>query len=466
VADAHELPDAALLEHEQVFRVADLKHDLTDVMLSGSAAAGKAMVAASRLRRPAVPIEADVQDLSDEVRIGLFICTCNDTLASRTALERVRELAAMIPDVVHSELIISACHPNGADTIAAAMQRSNITRVILASCVCCPLEFQCISCNDQRTRARLHLFERLGLPRSRFETINIRDSFLDIASDEDVVEKAREMLRSSFIRARYMQPLRLGHTEIGNNVLVLGGDDIGRSCALNLEQQGFRVRLVHNPYLESGPPRTQQHPADECGGSNITHIDSAGIKEIRGQMGDFTVLARQGDANRRWKADIICLIDEAVLSLGLQEEAPGLKKLYRYDFAFFHTPQAGIFRVLPRTLERVQQFEAGAALAAQVARSAAEAFLQDHLLSPKVDPERCRGCGRCVDICPFNAIRLADGPTGNYCAEVVQHNCVGCGGCVGICPVTALDMPYFSNQMLEALVADVLAGGKTYNEAT
>jgi ferredoxin len=59
-----------------------------------------------------------------------------------------------------------------------------------------------------------------------------------------------------------------------------------------------------------------------------------------------------------------------------------------------------------------------------------------------------------------------DGPTGNYSAEIVRHNCVGCGGCVGRCPVTALDMPYFSNQMLEALVADVLAGGNTYDETT
>ncbi len=466
VADAYELPDTALLDQEQVFRVADLKRDLTDVMLSGSAAAGKAMVAASRLRRPAVPVEADVQDLSDEVRIGFFLCTCNDTLASRTALERVRDLAAMIPDVVHSELLISACHPKGADTIAAAMKKTNITRVILASCVCCPLEFQCISCNDQRTRARLHLFERLKLPRSRFETINIRDSFLDAPSDEAVVEKAREMLRSSFIRARYMEPLRLGHTKIGNNVLVLGGGDMGRSCALNLEQQGFKVRLVHNPQLEGDPARTQQHPTDECGNGSITHVDSASIKKIRGQIGDYTILARQNDSSRRWKADIVCLVDEAVLSLGLQEEPAGLKKLYRYDFAFFHTPQAGIFRVLPRTLERVQQFEAGAALAAQVARSAAEAFLQDHLLSPKVDPERCRGCGRCVDICPFNAIRLVDGPIGIYTAEVARHNCVGCGGCVGICPVTALDMPYFSNQTLEALVADALAGEKTNYEAS
>jgi ferredoxin len=234
---------------------------------------------------------------------------------------------------------------------------------------------------------------------------------------------------------------------------------------LNLEQQGFKVRLVHNPKLEDDPSKTP-HSVEECGGKNITHVDSAVIKEIRGQMGDYTILAKQGDASRRWKADIVCLIDEAMLPLSLQEDISGLKKLYRYDFAFFHTPQAGIFCVRPRTIERVQQFEAGAALAAQVARSAAEAFMQDHLLSPKIEKERCRGCGRCVDICPFNAIRLVPDEVGIYTAEVVRHNCVGCGGCVGRCPVTALDMPYFSNQVLEALVADVLAGGKTYNEAS
>ena len=122
VADAYELPDAALLQQEQVFRVADLKHDLTDVMLSGSAAAGKAMVAASRLRRAAVPRETDVEDLSDEVRIGFFLCTCNDTLASRAALERVRDLAERVHGVVYSGTLMSACHPAGADMIAEAVQ--------------------------------------------------------------------------------------------------------------------------------------------------------------------------------------------------------------------------------------------------------------------------------------------------------------------------------------------------------
>jgi heterodisulfide reductase subunit A-like polyferredoxin len=463
VADESELPDASLLQEDaDVHRVVDLQHDLMDVMISGSVAAGRAMAAASRLRAPAVPYEKDVQDMSDEVRIGFFLCTCNDTMASRSALERVQKLFERAPGVVHSELIVSACHPRGADLIAETMKRKGLTRVVLASCVCCPLEFQCNSCNDQRTRARIHLFERLGLPRSRFETINLRDHLSAHHMDDDaVVEKARDLLRASFLRARYMGPLTQGTTRIGKNVLILGGGDIGRSCAMNLDLQGFRVRLVHNPRVDGQEHDGRPHPLPPPEeGRKIIHVESAAIRDIRGHMGDFTILAREGDANRRWRADIVCLVDASVLSLALDENTDGLKKLYRYDFAFFHTPQAGLFRVQPQTLERVREFEAGAALAAQVARGAAEAFLKDHMLSPQVDPERCRGCGRCEEICPFNAISLVPGVAGIYTAEVVRHNCVGCGACVGRCPVMALDMPYFSNRVLEALVTDAMTGGK------
>jgi heterodisulfide reductase subunit A-like polyferredoxin len=194
-------------------------------------------------------------------------------------------------------------------------------------------------------------------------------------------------------------------------------------------------------------------------GRAITHVKEAVVEEILGHVGDFTVKVNEAGKRRRWRADMICLTDENVIPLAIPEELLGLKKFYRYNFAFFHTPQPGLYRVLPRTLERVNAFEAGAALAAQVARAAAEAFLKDHELSPHVDPERCRGCGRCVEICPFDAVTLVPGEDGIFHAEVLRHNCVGCGGCVGRCPVTALDIPYFSNRLLEEIVAGTLAGG-------
>jgi len=328
--------------------------------------------------------------------------------------------------------------------------------------VCCPLEFECISCNDQRTRPRIHLFERHGLDRSSFEMINLRDHLqAEALSEDEIVAKARDFLAAALIRTRFMGPLRQGTTEIGKHILILGGSEIGWSCALNLDLQGFKVRLVHNCRLAGDAQasgRTYQRAGSMPRGRDITHIPEAVIVEILGHVGNFTVVVQEGGKRRRWRADMVCLTDENVISLAIPEDLLGLKKFYRYNFAFFHTPQPGLYRVLPRTLERVNAFAAGAALAAQVARAAAEAFLKDHELSPHVDPERCRGCGRCADICPFGAMTLVPGPDGIFAAEVLRHNCVGCGGCVGRCPVTALDIPYFSNRLLEEIVAGTLSG--------
>jgi heterodisulfide reductase subunit A-like polyferredoxin len=206
------------------------------------------------------------------------------------------------------------------------------------------------------------------------------------------------------------------------------------------------------------PDAVRKRPTDTSVGTSITHVKEAEIEEIRGHVGDFVVVLKEGGVRRHRRADVVCLTDNNVLPLAIPEDTSGLKKLYRYNFAFFHTPQMGLYRVLPRTLERVNAFEAGAALAAEVATATAEAFLKDHELSPRVDPELCRGCGRCADICPFNAIRMVSSGGGMLTAEVVRHNCVGCGGCVGRCPVTAMDIPYFSNQLLEEIVVKTLSG--------
>ena len=46
----------------------------------------------------------------------------------------------------------------------------------------------------------------------------------------------------------------------------------------------------------------------------------------------------------------------------------------------------------------------------------------------RVDPQVCRGCWRCVHLCPTHAIRTTDGS-----AEVISQKCIGCGLCVSGC---------------------------------
>lgn len=454
--------DHFLLGHVIHHRIGEFRADLLAMMLAGSVTAGYAIAVAKPLRAKDVVEPARAPNFSDGIRLGVFLCTCNGTMASYSALTQILEGAKKGPEVAHGEMVFSACHPRGSDRIAAAVKEHRLNRVILASCACCPLEFQCISCNDQRNRTRIHLFDEHGLDRSSFEMINLRDYLsVEHLSEEDVIGRARDLFRAALIRTRFLGPLRQGITEIGKDILILGGSPVGISSALNLDLQGFRVRVVHQCRLanESAPPIASAiSKGSMIPGRGILHIEGATIEEISGHIGDFKVKAKIDGKRVRWRADIICLTDENVLSLAIPEELAGLKNFYRYNFAFFHTPQPGLYRVLPRTLNQVNAFEAGAALAVQVAKGSAEVFLKDHELSPRVDSERCRGCGRCVEICPFDAIDLRPNNRGAYTANVLRYNCVGCGGCVGRCPVTALDMPYFSNRLLNEIVSGVLEG--------
>ena len=51
-----------------------------------------------------------------------------------------------------------------------------------------------------------------------------------------------------------------------------------------------------------------------------------------------------------------------------------------------------------------------------------------------VDADKCKGldeCGKCMEICPFNAIENRDGKS------YVNDNCMGCGLCIERCPSNA-----------------------------
>jgi ferredoxin/coenzyme F420-reducing hydrogenase delta subunit len=92
-----------------------------------------------------------------------------------------------------------------------------------------------------------------------------------------------------------------------------------------------------------------------------------------------------------------------------------------------------------------------------------------------VDLAHCNGCGRCVEDCPYEAVRLVgrtDGRPFLQQAEVNASLCVSCGICVGACPssspfrrsadlVTGIDLPDFTLRELREqteLAAAALSG--------
>jgi heterodisulfide reductase subunit A len=71
-----------------------------------------------------------------------------------------------------------------------------------------------------------------------------------------------------------------------------------------------------------------------------------------------------------------------------------------------------------------------------------------------VDQSLCRGCGKCVEVCPYGAPHLVEVSEGVKVSEIQEVLCKGCGACAVACPTGAAAIRHFSDvavfSMLEA----------------
>ena len=58
-----------------------------------------------------------------------------------------------------------------------------------------------------------------------------------------------------------------------------------------------------------------------------------------------------------------------------------------------------------------------------------------------IRPTDCRGCGTCLDLCRFDAVRIRDQADTQRRMDIDPVACEGCGVCVRFCPAGAIDFP-------------------------
>ncbi len=64
----------------------------------------------------------------------------------------------------------------------------------------------------------------------------------------------------------------------------------------------------------------------------------------------------------------------------------------------------------------------------------------------QVDQTRCSGCGTCIEVCPYNALRKNE----KGLAETIAAVCKGCGVCGATCPEKAITMHHFTDEQIQA----------------
>lgn len=130
-------------------------------------------------------------------------------------------------------------------------------------------------------------------------------------------------------------------------------------------------------------------------------------------------------------------------------------KLRPVDFATDGVFLAGLAHYPKSIDETISQAEAAACRGATIL---AKGYVQVSGVVSVIDPFLCRGCGRCEEACPFEAVHRREVEPGKICSEVNPVLCRGCGICGVVCPTGAAQVSHFRDKqvgdMIEAAMAE------------
>jgi nitroreductase/NAD-dependent dihydropyrimidine dehydrogenase PreA subunit len=77
----------------------------------------------------------------------------------------------------------------------------------------------------------------------------------------------------------------------------------------------------------------------------------------------------------------------------------------------------------------------------------------EDLTKPRLDPDRCTGCGLCVDVCPSDVLALENGKI-----SLAREGCFGCDHCAAVCTAGAIAIDSVSTGNLT--LATIRTGGR------
>ncbi len=439
------------------------KTDSHSMLLHGFAAAARAMTllgdATQLTKGHGVSFSPPDPGLSDEIRIGVFVCKCNDSAGWLEGMDKYVEQLQSYEDVVHAQIITSACIPEGTSDILRTIREKGLTRVALASCVCCPLDFVCSSCTDQRSRLKDALFTGTGISRSMIETCNLRGEALGFVGQDDALAMSqfKGLIDRSIKRAKRLKPFPALARNYNFTTAVIGESEATVNSALTLAEAGLDVFLFG----------TSEIPlAEEIEHPNIHSFKGSSVKTLKGKLGDFQVLVESSGFTQSIQVGAVILGEKSrktipyihqeglsghIVKSAMQEKGvPGIP--------FFDpgsTFISGLYLADPPGIN-ISNRKKGAAAAVIAAADMPRGPRQSSGYKTLVDEDLCRGCGRCVDICPYRAISFRKNAIDGWCAQVDEVLCKGCGNCISVCPSNAADSPFRDQAFLEQVLEEQL----------
>jgi NADPH-dependent glutamate synthase beta subunit-like oxidoreductase/Pyruvate/2-oxoacid:ferredoxin oxidoreductase delta subunit len=439
--------------------------NVNDMIVRGFDAAARAMLmlggASNKTKGHGRSVSVPDPGLSPEIRIAVFVCRCNDSLGWLDGMsDYLEQLPADNPAIVHTEMLPSACVKEGSQAIVRAVREKGITRIVLASCVCCPLNFVCSACTDQRSRLKNNLFHGTGISRSMVETCNLRGEILRLVASQPelALDRYKGLLQRSIKRTLTLKPLLAVDRNYNFAAAVIGNSQATITSALTLadtDHEVFRLGTAEQPLKD-----LVEHP-------NIHNFPDWHVKGISGTIGDFQILIESEGYSQLLRAGTVILGEKARRRIAYthQEGLPSctvepVVQKYNVPGIPFAYPCAtsvpGLYLAEPPDIN-VSKLKKGAAAAVMVAAAMPRGPRQSKGFTAAIDEQLCRGCGRCANVCLYHAVTLQSNEVDGWHAHIDEALCKGCGNCLSVCPTGAADSPYRNRAYLEQALEELLS---------
>jgi heterodisulfide reductase subunit A len=309
--------------------------------------------------------------MTEEPRVGVFVCHCGLNIAGTIDVKKVVEYARTLPHVADAKEYVFMCSAPGQGLIKEDIKKCDLNRVVVAAC----------SPGMHEATFRASIAEA-GLNPYLLEMANIREQCSWVYLDKQkATETAKDLIRMAVAKARLLEALEELRVGVEPTSLVLGGGVAGLRASLDLAERGYRLHLVEKlPTLGGRAARL----------GKLAHVDIRGA-DVVGSL--ISAVTSNPNVTVHVNSELVDLEGSVGTFRAKIRTAP--------RFVNEKCTLCGeCFRVCP--IEVPNEYEFGLSKRKAIYLPFKEAYPRISV----IDPEACTRCGECVKVCEPGAIIL------------------------------------------------------------
>jgi heterodisulfide reductase subunit A len=262
--------------------------------------------------------------MSEDIRIGVFVCDCGSNIAGVVNVPKVVEYAKSLKGVAFADEGRWSCSVDYLASMKEFIKEHNLNRVVIASCT---------------PRTHEPLFKRTvkeaGLNPYLLEFVSIREqvSWVHRADPLKATEKAKDLVKMGVAKAVLLEEGEEIRLPVKTDCMVIGGGMAGMTAALSIAEQGFHAIIVEKePQLGGLLNRISHisHNHEDIVAStivkdkvdlvknhpNINLYTSADIEDVKGYIGNYKVILNANGSSESLEVSTV------IVATGMEEIEP------------------------------------------------------------------------------------------------------------------------------------------------